>query len=96
MWHAIDLADVPIVKLYLNPRLGTRGPDADTGHVGAARTTRSVEQPLGGYRPRWGAVPRLGPQGIWFRIKIYLRHEHADQVPPKSHKWSRLKSPEML
>ena len=80
MWHAIDLADVPTVKLYLNPRLGTRGPDEVIqdmlARLGLAAAWSSVSSAIA-----CGGVPShvsFDLKGSGSRIKIYLRHEHAN------------------
>jgi hypothetical protein len=76
IWHGIDLGDPPVVKVYLNPRLGGRSPDA---------VVRDVLTRLG-FRSGWAAVAAataagatpshvsldLGGDGS--RVKVYLRH----------------------
>ena len=76
MWHGVDLGDEPVVKVYLNPRLGGRAPDAVVHEVlsrlGFGSAWAAVEAAAAG-----GATPShvsldLGGEGS--RVKVYLRH----------------------
>jgi hypothetical protein len=82
MWHAVDLGEELLVKLYLNPRLGGRAPNAVVHEVlarlGAPSASTAVSAVMAG-----GAAPShlsfdLGLDGKAPRLKVYMRHEGTD------------------
>ena len=76
LWHGVDLGDEPVMKVYLNPRLGARAPDAVVRDVltrlGFESAWATVEEAAAG-----GATPShvsLDIGGEQARVKVYLRH----------------------
>ena len=76
LWHGVDLGDEPVVKVYLNPRLGrvrrTRS------YVMCSTLSRfRIRVGDGGGGGRRGATPShvsLDIGGEQARVKVYLRH----------------------
>ena len=75
IWHGVDLGDEPLVKVYLNPRLGVRSPDL---------VVRDLLMRLG-FESAWAAVEAAAAGGATpshvsldlggeSRVKVYLRH----------------------
>jgi DMATS type aromatic prenyltransferase len=77
MWHGVDIGAEPVVKVYLNPRLGGRPPALVVADVMARLGFGSSWPAVEGALAAGGAPSHVSFDlgGERPRLKVYLRHE---------------------